>query len=216
MKNSFKAIIFDLDGTLVDSEGIWHQAEEDLVEARGHEYTLDARSHLIGLRLDEALGKLKAYYNFSDDVPTLVRELDERMLKLIAKGVQPKPGAHEMVQWVIEQNIPHAIASASPQSIIDALVDSQGWLPHFPIRRTCDDEAAGKPAPDVYLTTARILGFDPSECLAIEDTHTGARAAAAAGMITVAVPDRYANRALFPSITPHVYESLDEVLKILR
>ncbi|MBC7870741.1 MAG: HAD family phosphatase [Chitinophagaceae bacterium] len=212
-----KAIIFDMDGLLVDSEVVWHVAEVDLFEAHGYAYTDEVRAQIIGMRLDEMFVKLHGILGFEESPLALAHELNERMLELIPQMVKPQPGALELVAYVVEQNIPRAIASSSPLSIINATVGAMGWDTIFTTRCTADDEAAGKPAPDVYLAAARRLGFAPSDCLTLEDSPTGARAAVAAGMTCYAVPDQsHSSPAAFAQITPHVFGSLHEVLALLR
>ncbi|MBE0690698.1 MAG: HAD-IA family hydrolase, partial [Anaerolineae bacterium] len=125
--------------------------------------------------------------------------------------------AHALIEYVIQRGIPHAIASASPQIVIDAIVEHMGWLPYFPVRCSADDEARGKPAPDVYLTAARRMDIAPSMCLAIEDTPAGARAAVSAGMTCYVVPDHvYSKPHMFDNIRAHVYQGLPEILHALH
>lgn len=211
----FKAIIFDMDGLLVDSEKIWHIAETELVEIRGHKYTEDVRSQVIGLRVDESMKILRKAYNFQETVEELNAELVERMHRLIPTE-DVHPGAQEMIDYVTKNNIPHAIASSSSMSIIDVTLKAQGWSDKFAIRCSADDDPRGKPAPDVYLRTAKIMGIAPSNCLALEDSPNGARAAVAAGMTCYAVPDSsHSSPDDFKGITPHVFDSLHDVLKHL-
>lgn len=213
----FKAIIFDMDGLLVNSEIVWHEAETELIEGRGHTYTQEARELIIGLRVDEFLAKLRDHYQLSETVDELVAELNGRMLELIPIKVDPMPGAAEIVQYVVENNIPRAIASNSSKAIIDTTLESQRWGEIFQVRCTADDEKMGKPAPDVYLTAARRLGFDPSECLVLEDSVNGAGGAVAAGMTCFAVPDvSHSTKEKFSQITPYVFDSLHEVLRFIQ
>jgi beta-phosphoglucomutase-like phosphatase (HAD superfamily) len=101
--------------------------------------------------------------------------------------------------------------------VIDAIVTTQGWDKYFTTHVSGDHVARGKPEPDIYLETARQMGVHPSECLALEDSPTGARAAVAAGMILYAVPDpSHSTHEAFESITPHVYSSLHEVRESLE
>jgi HAD superfamily hydrolase (TIGR01509 family) len=216
-EKGFRAIIFDMDGLLVNSEIIWHLAETELIEARGHRYTQEARELIIGLRIDEFLDKLREYYNLSETVDMLVAELNGRMLELIPVKVDPMPGAQEILQYVVENDIPRAIASNSSMDIINVTVESQGWGEIIKVRCTADDEKAGKPAPDVYLTAARRLGVDPKDCLVLEDSVNGSRGAVAAGMTCFAVPDlSHSTKEKFKEITPYVFDSLYDVLNVIR
>jgi HAD superfamily hydrolase (TIGR01509 family) len=134
------------------------------------------------------------------------------MLELVPHQVQPRPGARELVDYVTQHNIPRAIASSSPLEVIDAIVLSQGWGDILQIRCSADHEQHGKPAPDVYLRAAEKLNFPPSDCLALEDSPTGARAAVAAGMVCFAVPDpSHTHVDAFEGITPYVFDSLHAV-----
>ena len=212
----FEAIIFDMDGLLVDSEVVWQIAETDLIAARGHVYTEEVREKIIGMRLDEFLVILRDEYQISDTVEELCEELTQRMVELIPKKVKAKPGANEIIQYAAENNIPRAIASSSPMAIIEAIVQSQGWGDLIPQRYTADDVAAGKPAPDVYLYATKNLGVEPTKCLALEDSPNGTRAAVAAGMTCYAVPDlSHSKVEAFNSITPHIFPDLHQVLDVL-
>ena len=212
-----QAIIFDMDGLLVDSESVWHIAESDLIESRGHTYGDEVRKQLVGMRMDEFMAELQRIFNLPDSVESLYAELTGRMLALIPHKVAPQPGAPDLVTYVVRQNTTRAIASSSPLSIIDAILASQGWNEAFPVRSSADDDPNGKPAPDVYLRTAHRLGIDPADCLALEDSPNGARAAVAAGMTCYAVPDRsHTHPNDFNGITEHLFDSLHAVLANLQ
>jgi HAD superfamily hydrolase (TIGR01509 family) len=213
----YKAIIFDMDGLLVNSEIVWHAAETELIESRGHVYSDEVRDSIIGLRVDEFMSKLRDHYSLSETVDFLVAELNGRMLELIPVKVTPQPGAVELLEYVVKHDIPRAIASNSSRAIIDATMKAQGWDEIFTVRCTGDDEKAGKPAPDVYLTAARRLGFDPQDCLVLEDSVNGSKGAVAAGMRCFAVPDlSHSTKDKFVAITPYVFNSLHEVLAVLK
>jgi HAD superfamily hydrolase (TIGR01509 family) len=211
----FDAIIFDMDGTLVDSEIIWEAVEGQMFAEWQIDYTAEIREQVIGLRLDEFWAKLVALLDLKHSPQALTQELEARAVQAMAQ-VQAKPGADAIVQYAIDNNIPHCIASSSSQAIIEAIVQARGWSDLIPKRYSADLVPAGKPAPDVYLYAAEQLGADPARCLAIEDSANGARAAVAAGMTTFAVPDTHTPAAKFADITPYVYPSLHEVLKALK
>jgi HAD superfamily hydrolase (TIGR01509 family) len=214
---NFDAIIFDMDGLLVDSERIWYQAEDEFIQSFGHVYTQEAREAIIGLRIDEFTAVLKDLYKLEPPLEELVATLEGRVLELIKTEVKPQRGAQEVIDFVIANNIPHAIASSSSKKVIDTTLEAQGWSDLFKIRCSADDDARGKPAPDVYLRAVKTLGFDPSRCLALEDSPNGSRAAVAAGLTCYAVPDAsHSAHTAFEGITPHVFNSLFEVLEKLK
>lgn len=212
----FTGIIFDMDGTLVDSEVVWEAAEAALFARRGITYTDEVRQQVIGLRLDAFFRKLIAIYQLNESVEALAQELDAEMLQRIPSQVKAKAGANELLAYVETLGIPYAIASSSPMSIIRAIVDAQGWTARIPHLYTADDVALGKPAPDVYLYATRELGLDARACLALEDSPNGARAAVAAGMTCYVVPDFHSAPAGFAGITPHVFPDLHAVLAHLK
>lgn len=212
----YAAVCFDMDGTLVESENVWEATERQMFEDRGLAYTDEVRQQVIGLRLDEFFRRLKAVYGLPESVEDLMQELEARMLPRIAHEVKPKPGAQAIVEWVAAQGLPYCIASSSSAAIIDAVVESQGWGQLIQRRYSADMVAHGKPAPDVYLYAAQQLGVDPSQCLALEDSPNGTRAAMAAGMTTVAIADFHTPPEVLRAITPHVYPSLEAVLQALE
>lgn len=217
MQSFPRAIIFDMDGLLVDSEPVWAEAENDVCVLYDITIEHHVRQKLIGLRSDEFVGGLITAYNMQVTVPVLHASLMERMLTIIPLKVKPKPGAQELIEFVAHQQVPRAIASSSPIAVIEAIVGSQGWDEQIPLRFSADIVARGKPAPDVYLKAAEMLGVLPQDCLALEDSPTGARAAVAAGMTCYAVPDLgHTRMEAFDGITDHRFDSLHTVLGKLK
>ncbi len=207
-----QAVIFDMDGLLVDSERIWHIAEDEVFSSRGLVYTDELRASIIGMRMDEFMAKLSEHFGMQEPLEELTAEVNANMLRLIPSMVRPQPGAPEMIDFVQARAWPLAIASSSPLAIIEATLQSQGWDEVFRLRCSADDVPHGKPAPDVYLEAARLLGVTPEHCLALEDSANGARAATAAGMTCYAVPDRSHSQATdLESVTPYVFPDLHAV-----
>lgn len=212
----YDAIIFDMDGTLIDSEHIWEKAEGAMFTDRNLAYTVEARQRVIGLRLDQFFQTLIEMYNLDESVEALSAELTQRMLALIPSEVKAKPGAQPLIEWTKAQGLPYALASSSPMPIIDACMAAQGWDDLMPLRFSADQVPHGKPAPDVYLLAAEKLGVDPTRCLAIEDSPAGSQAAVAAGMTTFIVPDFHTPRERLQEISPHIYANLHDVLAHLK
>lgn len=213
-----QAIIFDMDGLLVDTEPLWQQSEATMLVTRGHDWNVEIQRDLIGRRLDEFLaGVIEGYGLVGDTVPAMREELICHMEVCIPAQAVTRPGAVELIAYTAERNLPRAIASSSPHRVIDAVMGSQRWADVFPLRVSGDDVNRGKPAPDIYLEAAHRLGLAPETCLALEDSPNGARAAVAAGMTCFAVPDlSHTTSEAFSSITPHVFPSLFDVLAHLR
>jgi HAD superfamily hydrolase (TIGR01509 family) len=211
-----RAVIFDMDGLLVDSEFVWEMAENALLEVYGKRHDPALRAQMVGLSTVEFLTEMRRLYNLTDSLELLRADVTRRMLELIPHKVLPRPGARELVEFVRQRNIPRAIASSSPSEVIDAIVVSQGWGHIFQVRCSADHVQRGKPAPDVYLDAALRLNVSPADCLALEDSPTGARAAVAAGMVCFAVPDPSHTRGdAFKGVTPYVFDSLRAVLDAL-
>lgn len=222
MKNDFlcppKAIIFDMDGLLVDSERLWKKAETAMLADRGRVYDDHKHEPFIGMAMPEFLANIREVYELNDTVEALRVELIDRLKAIIAHETLPQPGALEIVDYVITQGIPYGIASSSPLAVIEATVGSQpAWEGAFKVRASADEVENGKPAPDVYLLAAERLGIDPIDCWAFEDSPNGARSAIAAGITCFAVPDpSHATPEKFKGVTPYVFDTLHDVLTKLK
>jgi sugar-phosphatase len=214
--SNFAGIIFDMDGTLVDSEGTWETAQVAMFAEMGVAYSDEVRQQIIGLRLDDGLQRVIDAYNLETTAQALSENLVKRMLTLIPQQVEAKPGAQELVAHVAQMNTPHCVASSSPLAIIEATIQAQNWQDFLPHYYSAESVPNGKPAPDVYLYAAEKINAAPEQCLAIEDSPNGARAAVAAGMTCYVVPDFHSPKAAFAEITPHVFDDLHEVLATLK
>lgn len=205
------AVIFDMDGLLVETEPIWEVAQTEMLAARGKILESHVRNHIIGMRMADVVAHFQRVYELADSVPFLAQELTDRMVDHLQREVTPKEGAEELLAFLHEKAIPCSIASSSPHPLIDAVVRALDWHDHFVVRCSGNDVPHGKPAPDVYLLTAAQMGVAAQDCLALEDSPTGARAAVAAGMLCYVVPNPEANPRAFDTITPHRFNSLSEI-----
>jgi HAD superfamily hydrolase (TIGR01509 family) len=211
-----QAVIFDMDGLLVDSEPVWHIVETELLRTRGKVWNLDFQKHLIGLRMIDFWTRMCEGYGLAERPEALIAEATREMVRAIPEQVVPRPGADELLEYLHSHGVPMAIASSSPLALIDAVVESRMWASYFQVWVSGDDVAQGKPAPDIYLEAARRIGCEPDHVLTLEDSRNGARAAVAAGMVCYAVPDPTHNtHADFDGVTPHLFDSLHEVRNVL-
>ena len=215
---AFKAIIFDMDGLLVDSEPVWNELEVELVESYGYVYAKEVRELGIGMRIDEFAIILQRHYPNLGSTPAAIEAaITQRMLCQPAERIRARPGADELVKYAADLGIPRAIASSSSQVIIEHFVALLGWDELLPQRYSAEFVNRGKPAPDIYLHAADQLCYTPESCLALEDSRLGTQAALAAGMTCYTVPDlSHARLADFADINDKVYDSLHEVLDDLK
>ena len=182
------AVIFDLDGVLVDSEAIWDDARRTVVARAGGTWAPNATRELIGMSsvewsayLHDRLGVGLPPERISSEVADLV---DERY----REGLPYLPGAREVVPR-LAQEWPLGLASSSNRRIIETFLDASGLRECFAVTVSSEEVAHGKPAPDVYLAAAARLGVAPADCVAIEDSTNGLRSARAASMRVIAVPN---------------------------
>ncbi len=152
-----QAVIFDMDGLLVDSEPVWAIAESAMMAARGVKTNPEIQRDLVGLRMRDFLAGMRTAYAMTDSINDLSADITARMTALIPEKVMPRPGARELLDYLYERGIPCAIASSSPMAIIDATVAAQNWDRYFQTHVCGDDVPSGKPAPDIYLEAARRL-----------------------------------------------------------
>ena len=214
----FGAIIFDMDGLLVDSEPVWQEVEVELIESRGYEYKPEVRDLGIGMRVDEFAAILQRHYPKLGDSPAAIEAaITERMIALPAERIQARPGAEAIIRYAAERNIPRAIASSSSQVIIEHFLRLMGWDSLIPNRYSAEYMPRGKPAPDIYLHAAERLGIPPQRCVALEDSRLGTQAALAAGMTCFTVPDlSHSAPSDFADINDRVFSSLFEVIDLFE
>jgi HAD superfamily hydrolase (TIGR01509 family) len=184
------AVVFDLDGVLVDSEPVWDDVREALAHERGGRWHERAQRDMMGMSSPEWSRYMHERIGLSESPEEINRIIVERMLERYAAGPPWLPGAVEIVRRLAADFV-LGLASSSNREIIDRVLEAGGIADCFRATASSEEVAAGKPAPDVYLEVARRLGVDPRECTAVEDSHNGIRSAKAAGMRCVAIPNAH-------------------------
>jgi HAD superfamily hydrolase (TIGR01509 family) len=181
-----RAVVFDCDGLLVDTETCWAVAEGELFARRGRVLSDAENAELIGMSVPETLVYLARRLGDDADPAELGRELLELVGVIVARDARPMPGAEAVVSQVARR-LPVAVASNSPRPQLDAALAAGGFGARFGITVAGDEVPAPKPAPDVYLAACSRLGVAPRDCLAFEDSIAGSTAAVTAGLRTIAV-----------------------------
>jgi HAD superfamily hydrolase (TIGR01509 family) len=184
-----EAVIFDLDGVLIDSESVWDAARREVVAENGGTWTDAATRAMQGMSSPEWSRYLRDELGVSLDPEEISRRVVERVLAAYEREVPLLPGAVEAVRRLAER-WPLGLASSANRPVIDAVLASAGLTECFSATVSGDEVARGKPSPDVYLVAADKLGVDPVRAAAVEDSTNGLRAGAAAGMLVIAVPNR--------------------------
>ncbi|MFI5807789.1 HAD family hydrolase [Streptomyces sp. NPDC051561] len=177
------ALLCDMDGTLVDTEHQWLEVVAALLEEHGIEATPDALAPFAGAAIDTAAALLADRHGLAGTA----ERLDREFTALVAAGVTTQPGALSLLDRARELGVPVALVTASERKVADLVLKGLG-TERFAASVAQGDTLRGKPHPDPYLAAARALGADPADCLAVEDTPTGAAAALAAGCRLLAVP----------------------------
>ena len=181
------AIVFDLDGVLVDSEPVWDEVRRAVVAERGGRWTAEATTAMQGMSTPEWARYLTTL-GAAGSPDELARTVVAAMADRYRAHVPLMPGAVEAVTD-LSGRWPLAVASSSPPDLIGVVLAAAEVADRFRVTVSSEEVARGKPAPDVYLAAADRLGVEPARCLAVEDSANGLRSAAAAGMTVVAVPN---------------------------
>jgi mannitol-1-/sugar-/sorbitol-6-/2-deoxyglucose-6-phosphatase len=185
-----EAVIFDLDGVLIDSEPLWQYAEIEVFASVGIILDRGLCRLTMGLRCDEVVAYWAARHPWTGRANA---DVEGELLRVVAEHVrrqgQPKPGIDGVLRLLASRGVRVALASSSPYVVITAALERLGLATAFPYVYSAEEEPYGKPHPGVYLTTAAKLGVPPLRCCAIEDSPNGVLAAKAAKMACVAIPE---------------------------
>ena len=205
------AVVFDMDGLLVDTETVFRDVMMEVSRRRGVHLPLEVFLRMVGLQ--SVSSRLVAMDHFGPDFDydSWMAETWELAHARMAVEVVVKAGVVELLDYLEDAGIPRAVATSSGHPTVQRQLGPNGLLPRFQAVVAAGDYARGKPNPDPFLTAAARLGVDPTDCLALEDSHNGVRAAHAAGMMTVMVPDLLEATAEMRSLCVAVAETLHGV-----
>jgi HAD superfamily hydrolase (TIGR01509 family) len=183
-----EAVIFDLDGVILDTEELWNEVREGLAREHGGRWSEQAQADMMGMSSTEWSRYMHDVVGLAEPSEEINREVVRRMLDRYAERLPLIDGAIEAVERIAAR-WPLGLASSSNMELIDLALEASGLARHFRATVSSEEVAGGKPAPDVYLEAARRLGVEPTRCAAVEDSASGIRSAHAAGMRVVAIPN---------------------------
>lgn len=209
--SSVEAVVFDLDGVIVDSEHVWDEVREELARERGGRWHERAQADMMGMSSPEWSRYMHDVIGLADSPEAINDEVVRRMLARYDERLPLIDGASAAVER-LAHSFRLAVASSANRPLIDAALARSGLVRHFEHTVSSEEVARGKPAPDVFLEAARRLGVPPESCAAVEDSGNGIRAAHAAGMRVLAIPNtHYPPPADALALADVVLRSLDEL-----
>ena len=212
-----RAVVFDLDGLMFNTEMIYDQVGEELLRRRGKIMTPELKLAMIGRRAEESLGFMIVMNNLKDTIQELQDESHALFFAAAADRLAPMPGLHDLLDFIESHNLPKGVATSSSHGYVQRVVGPFGLLARFNLILAAEDVTQGKPHPEIYLKAAHKLGIAPSEMMVLEDSQNGTNAAASAGAVAVAVPHEHTRHHDFSRATL-VADCLNDprVLKLIK
>ena len=210
-----RAVVFDMDGLLFDTETLYRDCMLAAAAARGHEMPVDLYLRMIGLPWGGSFTLLRDHFGEAFDVQAFLDTAKAHFLERRNAELAMKAGVTEVLDALDARGLPRAIATSSSHDSVTHHLEMHRLTGRFHALVAHGDYARGKPAPDPYLTAAERLGVAPEDCLALEDSHNGVRAAAAAGMMTVMVPDLLEPTEEMQTLCVRIARDLHEVRSLL-
>lgn len=211
-----EALIFDMDGLLVDTEHLAYGAMDAFLVKHGLERRQEIHDQMLGRRLPEAVAIIREGYGMTLPLPDLIDDYALMRREALIGNVVPLPGATEIVQFGHDAGLRVALASSGLRDQVLLSLAEAGLSGQFEVLVTGDDVDRGKPAPDIYLKAAEDLGIDPAVCVVFEDAPAGIAAAVAAGMHAVAVPNEHSRVMPFEVAPDTTLETLHDAIPWLE
>ena len=186
-----KAVAFDCDGLMFNTEDVFERAGHELLGRRELKFSSEVRGLMLGRRAEEAFTALIDHFGLPDTVAELIAEGDAIFARHLPDLLEPMPGLFDLLDDLDRRGMPLAVATSSGRAYLDDLLGRFGLADRFAATLAAEDVSRGKPHPEIYRAAADRLGVRPAELMVLEDSGTGLRAAAEAGTVAVAVPNRH-------------------------
>lgn len=213
----FDAVIFDMDGVLIDSEPLWKIAMEEVFHSVGCNITRQDFQKTVGLRIDEVISfwyKERGWERYSEKEVEI--RIVDKMIELIHENGAPLTGVVETIDFLRSSGLKIGLATSSYKVLIDAVLNTLDIRSQFDEVHSAEDEVFGKPHPAVYLTVAERLGVNPLKTLVIEDSLNGIISARAARMEVVCIPEKTHNPEPKLVVAQHMYEDMSKMLDAIK
>ena len=207
VSSPIRAVVFDLDGLMVNTEEVFHLTGHELLRRRGKVATQELFNAMMGRRAREAFAAMIEMAELTDTIDDLQDESESIFDGLLETKLRTMPGLLELLDHLETRSMPKGVATSSDRVYMERMLGHFDLLHRFPMRLTAEDVTHGKPNPEIYLKAAQRIGVQPHEMLVLEDSHNGTKAAAAAGAHIISVPHEHSRHHDF-SPAKHVATSL--------
>jgi sugar-phosphatase len=215
--NKFEAVIFDMDGVLIDSEPLWKIAMEEVFHSVGCMISKKDFQNTVGLRIDEVVRFWHQERGWDEFTPQDVEhKIVQRMIELIKENADPLPGVIETLEYLSSKGYKIGLATSSYTVLIETVLSSLNIEHHFDATHSAEDEVLGKPHPAVYLSVANEIKVDPTQCLVVEDSLNGIISGKAARMQVVCIPEKTHNPEPKLTLADHMFDDMHEMLESIK
>jgi HAD superfamily hydrolase (TIGR01509 family) len=206
---SIRAVVFDLDGLMFNTEDIFNEVGRIVLDRRGKVMGRELLQQMMGRRAPEALQIMIDFHNLPDTVPGLIDETRTLFTELAVDRLAPMPGLYELLERIETRGLVKGVATSSGRRYLEDILNRFDLLSRFHLTLAAEDVTHGKPHPEIYLTAARRLGVEPHEMLVLEDSHAGTSAAVSASAFAVSIPNEQSRHQDFSHAT-YVASRLDD------
>jgi pseudouridine 5'-phosphatase len=219
-----RAVVFDMDGLMFNTEDLYTAAGTELLRRRGHTFTDELKDAMMGLPAQPSFEAMIRHCSLNDTWQQLSVESNQLFLSYLGDRLAPMPGLLELLAALERAAVPKAIATSSRRELVDPCLQPFDLRKRFQFILTAEDVVHGKPDPEIYLTAARCFGVPPAEMAVLEDSRNGCLAAASAGAYAIAVPGEHSRQHDFCMASlvvdsladPRVYEALGIAPEVLE
>lgn len=210
---SLRGVALDMDGLLFETESLYWQVGQRVLQRRGHQFCSQLQQRMMGRVGVAAMQQMVDFHALCDDPQELLVESEQIYHELIADGPEPMPGMEELIELLQRLELPFGIATSSRRKFALQILQPQSWFDSLAFLLTGDDVTHGKPHPEIYHRAAERLRIPPSQMLVLEDSGNGSAAAVAAGAVVIAVPNACTSDHSFAAVFAIAHSLRDPIIR---